>query len=99
MSQHCALRHGIPLITIFTLDAKINESGPRAYQGLDRYDARKAVLHDLEFDAVYYYRVTGPGLPAQGFASSFKTRTRSKNLRASFASCSSAALVVAMPPP
>ncbi|MEP6740686.1 MAG: valine--tRNA ligase, partial [Caldimonas sp.] len=44
----CALRHGIPLITIFTLDAKINEAGPQAYQGLDRYDARKAVLRDLE---------------------------------------------------
>jgi len=44
----CALRHGIPLITIFTLDAKINEAGPAAYQGLDRYDARKAVLRDLE---------------------------------------------------
>jgi valyl-tRNA synthetase len=44
----CALRHGIPLITIFTLDAKINENGPKAYQGLDRYDARKAVLRDLE---------------------------------------------------
>ena len=26
----CALRHGIPLITIFTLDAKINENGPAA---------------------------------------------------------------------
>jgi valyl-tRNA synthetase len=44
----CALRHGIPLITIFTLDAKINEAGPAAYRGLDRYDARKAVLRDLE---------------------------------------------------
>ncbi|HEX7439410.1 MAG TPA: valine--tRNA ligase [Caldimonas sp.] len=44
----CALRHAIPLITIFTLDAKINESGPAAYRGLDRYDARKAVLRDLE---------------------------------------------------
>ncbi|MBV9889327.1 MAG: valine--tRNA ligase, partial [Rhizobacter sp.] len=44
----CALRHGIPLITIFTLDAKINENGPKAYQGLDRYEARKAVLRDLE---------------------------------------------------
>jgi len=44
----CALRHGIPLITIFTLDAKINEAGPAAYRGLDRYDARNAVLRDLE---------------------------------------------------
>ena len=43
-----ATRHGLPLIVIFTLDAKINENGPVAYQGLDRYDARKAVLRDLE---------------------------------------------------
>jgi valyl-tRNA synthetase len=43
-----ALRHDLPLITIFTLDAKINENGPAQYQGLDRYDCRKAVLKDLE---------------------------------------------------
>jgi valyl-tRNA synthetase len=44
----CSQRHNLPLITIFTLDAKINENGPVAYQGLDRYDCRKAVLKDLE---------------------------------------------------
>ncbi len=44
----CAQRHNLPLITIFTLDAKINENGPAAYQGLDRFVARKAVLKDLE---------------------------------------------------
>ena len=43
-----AMRHGLPLITIFTLSAAINENGPEAYRGLDRYDARKAVLRDLE---------------------------------------------------
>ena len=43
-----AQRHNLPLITIFTLDAKINENGPAPYQGLDRYDCRKAVLKDLE---------------------------------------------------
>ena len=43
-----AMRHGLPLITIFTLDAKINDNGPVAYRTLDRYDARKAVLRDLE---------------------------------------------------
>jgi valyl-tRNA synthetase len=43
-----AQRHKLPMITIFTLDAKINENGPTAYQGLDRYEARKAVLRDLE---------------------------------------------------
>jgi valyl-tRNA synthetase len=44
----CSQRHGLPLITIFTLDAKINENGPAPYRGLDRYDCRKAVLKDLE---------------------------------------------------
>ncbi len=44
----CAQRHGLPLISIFTLDAKINENGPAIYRGLDRYDCRKAVLKDLE---------------------------------------------------
>ena len=44
----CSQRHGLPLITIFTLDAKINGNGPAAYRGLDRYDCRKAVLKDLE---------------------------------------------------
>ena len=43
-----ALRHELPLITIFTLDAKINENGPAAYQGMDRYVCRNAVLKDLE---------------------------------------------------
>ncbi len=44
----CAQRHNIPLITIFTLDAKINENGPKQYWGLDRFDCRKVVLKDLE---------------------------------------------------
>ena len=44
----CAQRHGLPLITIFTLDAKVNENGPAAYQGMDPFDARKAVNRDLE---------------------------------------------------
>lgn len=44
----CAMRHQLPLITIFTLDAKINDNGPAAYRGLDRFDARKAVVADLE---------------------------------------------------
>ncbi len=43
-----ALRHNLPLIVIFTLDAKINENGPPQFQGMDRYVARKAVLAQLE---------------------------------------------------
>ena len=41
-------RHQLPPITIFTLDAKVNDNAPQKYRGLDRYDARKAVLADLE---------------------------------------------------
>ena len=41
-------RHQLAPIEIFTLDAKINGNAPAKYQGLDRYDARKAVLADLE---------------------------------------------------
>ncbi|MBD8880565.1 valine--tRNA ligase [Rhodanobacter sp. 7MK24] len=41
-------RHKLAPITIFTLDAKVNDNGPEAYRGLDRYDARKRVLADLE---------------------------------------------------
>jgi len=40
-------RHGLSPINIFTLDARINEQAP-AYQGQDRYEARKQILADLE---------------------------------------------------
>src|SRR5260221_2209324 len=43
-----AMRHKLPLIVIFTLDAKINENGPKQFQGMDRYEARKAVVKQLE---------------------------------------------------
>jgi len=43
-----ALRHKLPLIVIFTLDAKVNENGPKQFQGMDRYAARKAVVAQLE---------------------------------------------------
>ena len=41
-------RHALPQINIFTLEAKINENGPPAYRGLDRYEARKRIIADLE---------------------------------------------------
>ena len=44
----CAQRHNLPLITIFTLDAQINDNGPLAYRGMDRFAARKAVIADLQ---------------------------------------------------
>ncbi|KAF4516660.1 hypothetical protein B566_EDAN003408 [Ephemera danica] len=41
-------RHGLPMISILTLDARINENAPAKYCGLDRFDARKAIVADLE---------------------------------------------------
>ena len=40
-------RHDLPQINILNDDATVNENGGR-YQGMDRYEARKAVLADLE---------------------------------------------------
>ncbi|MBS6155899.1 MAG: valine--tRNA ligase [Sutterella sp.] len=41
-------RHNLRCISILTKDAKINENAPAKYVGMDRYEARKAVLKDLE---------------------------------------------------
>ena len=42
------LRHKLEKINILTDDAKINLNAPKAYQNLDRFVARKAVVKDLE---------------------------------------------------
>jgi valyl-tRNA synthetase len=41
-------RHGLELINIFTVDAAINDAAPAAYQGMDRYAARKQLVADFE---------------------------------------------------
>ncbi|MFM8501060.1 MAG: class I tRNA ligase family protein, partial [Fluviibacter sp.] len=41
-------RHNLPLISILTLDAKINDNAPEQYRGLDRFEARKVIVADLE---------------------------------------------------
>ncbi|MBM3337382.1 MAG: valine--tRNA ligase, partial [Betaproteobacteria bacterium] len=41
-------RHGLRQISIFTLDAKINDNAPAAYQGMDRFAARKQIVADLD---------------------------------------------------
>jgi len=41
-------RHNLPMINILTDDAKINDDAPEAYSGLDRFDARKQIVADLE---------------------------------------------------
>lgn len=41
-------RHGLDPINIFNLDASLNNNTPEKYQGLDRFEARKLILKDLE---------------------------------------------------
>ncbi len=41
-------RHSLPMISILTLDAKINENAPEKYRGLDRFEARKVIVADLD---------------------------------------------------
>ncbi len=41
-------RHSLPQINIFTPEARLNENAPEKYRGLDRFEARKRVIADLE---------------------------------------------------
>jgi valyl-tRNA synthetase len=41
-------RHDLPSIDIFTPDARIGLTGPERFQGLDRFEARRAVAAELE---------------------------------------------------
>jgi valyl-tRNA synthetase len=43
-----ARRHGLELINIFDRDARINTNAPERFHGLDRYEARKRILAELE---------------------------------------------------
>ncbi len=42
------LRHNLEMINVFTDDAKINNLAPKDYQNLDRFEARKQIVIDLE---------------------------------------------------
>ncbi|MDD9893692.1 MAG: valine--tRNA ligase, partial [Gammaproteobacteria bacterium] len=41
-------RHNLPVINILTDVAAINDNAPEKYQGLDRYEARKQIVADLD---------------------------------------------------
>ncbi|MEP1895135.1 MAG: valine--tRNA ligase [Alloalcanivorax venustensis] len=41
-------RHDLPQINLFTIEARLNDNAPEAYRGLDRFDARKKVVDDLD---------------------------------------------------
>jgi valyl-tRNA synthetase len=41
-------RHGLAMINVLTADAALNDQVPAAYRGLDRFEARKRIVADLE---------------------------------------------------
>ncbi|MFZ5931455.1 MAG: valine--tRNA ligase [Pseudomonadota bacterium] len=42
-----ARRHNLPMIIIMDTQARMNENTPTAYQGLDRYEARKKIVEEF----------------------------------------------------
>jgi valyl-tRNA synthetase len=57
-------RRGLPLINVLTADARIADEAPAAYRGLDRFEARKRIVADLEaaglIEKVEPHRLTIP---------------------------------------
>ena len=47
-------RHHLVPLNIFTLDGKINDLAPIEYQGMDRFEARKRILADLDAQGLLY---------------------------------------------
>jgi valyl-tRNA synthetase len=41
-------RHNLEMINIFTIDAAINDNAPEAFRGMDRFDARKKLVADMD---------------------------------------------------
>ncbi|MEK7945582.1 valine--tRNA ligase [Pigmentiphaga sp. YJ18] len=41
-------RHGLPMISVLTLDGRINDEAPETYRGLDRFEARTRIVADLD---------------------------------------------------
>ena len=41
-------RHGLEMVNIFDQDAVLNDAAPEAYRGLDRFEARKRIIADME---------------------------------------------------
>jgi valyl-tRNA synthetase len=41
-------RHQLPIINVLDPNASLNENAPEAYRGLDRFEARRKIVEDLE---------------------------------------------------
>ena len=45
-------RHDMEVINLFTHSAEMNENAPEAYRGMDRFEARKQILKDLDAEGL-----------------------------------------------
>ncbi|NQW09024.1 MAG: valine--tRNA ligase [Alphaproteobacteria bacterium] len=45
-------RHDLAMINIFDAHARVNDNAPEAYRGLDRFEARKAVIAAMEVEGL-----------------------------------------------
>jgi len=45
-------RHNLPLINVLNKDGTLNDAVPETYRGLDRFDARKQIVADLEAEGL-----------------------------------------------
>ncbi len=45
-------RHDLEMINVFDRDARMNDAVPEAYRGLDRFEARKKVVADMEAEGL-----------------------------------------------
>jgi valyl-tRNA synthetase len=41
-------RHGLPMLSVIGFDGRITEEAPAAYRGLERFEARNAIVRDLQ---------------------------------------------------
>jgi valyl-tRNA synthetase len=48
-----AQRAGVPLLNVMTPEASMGENAPEAFQGMDRFEARKAVIKGLDEEGLY----------------------------------------------
>ena len=60
-------RHGLPIITVLNEDGTLSDAAPEKYRGLDRFQARKVVVADLE--ALGLLEAVEPHHHALGFCS------------------------------
>ena len=42
------IRHGLEMINVLDLNARMNENAPERYHGVDRYEARDAIVKEME---------------------------------------------------